>query len=501
MRAIGLAILALLCGTAQAFTPDVSDLPGVPQMTLDAKVVKSAIASAKNQPLQFAVGASVGATVDSGIWDEPEAGVARWRLRVHSAGASSLNFAFSTLTLPKDATLYLYTDGGRDVQGPYTSADNGEFVSPIVRSDTAVFEARMPTAERSGFVAKLATAFHAYRDITSKSFTYDADDDIGTGASGACEVNVACSAGDDWRDDIRAVVLVTVVSGSYEYLCSGTLLNNAEQDDRALVLTAHHCEITASNVAKSRAYFNVEASACSGGTAGSVSQNIAGKTLIAGTSGTTVTDYTLFELASVPPSSYDVYYAGWEISSTAPTSGVVIHHPAADDKKISTYTTTASAVSSVDFGDFKADTWSVTWSEGATEEGSSGSGLLNENHRVVGTLSGGSSECSGTSNNGAADYFARLDKAWTATSSTGTTLETALASDSGCTTLDGKDAGTASTVDCSDDSSDDSSSDDSSSDSSSTTTSDSGGGGGGSCGVLFMPLALAALWRRRKTTG
>src|SRR3546814_7087286 len=75
------------------------------------------------------------------------------------------------------------------------------------------------------------------------------------------------------------------------------------------------------------AYFNVQRSACGGGTVGTVTQNVAGTAVLAGTSGKTITDYTLFELASKPPGDFDAYYSGWDIRGNAPASGAVIHHP------------------------------------------------------------------------------------------------------------------------------------------------------------------------------
>ena len=48
-------------------------------------------------------------------------------------------------------------------------------------------------------------------------------------------------------------------------------------------------------------------------------------------------DFTLVELNSNIPNSYNAFYAGWDRSNTAPTNGVSIHHPAGSAKKISTY--------------------------------------------------------------------------------------------------------------------------------------------------------------------
>ncbi|WP_028080732.1 trypsin-like serine peptidase [Solimonas soli] len=500
MRALITFVSLLCCGLAHAYTPTLDDLAGVALVELSPVTVKAAVIEAKHRPLQFAVGTPLAIGTSRGTWDQPEAGIARWRLRVGSSGAKSLSFAFDSLQLPPGAALYLYGSAGADVQGPYTSADNGSFVTPIARGDEVVLEARMPTDVKSAFSLHAARAFHAFRDFSTPAAKgYPG----ATGKSGACEINVACPAGNAYRDEIRSTVLLTVIIDGEGFFCSGSLVNNTAQDDRALVLTANHCR--GDNVTETIAYFNVQRSACSLGTAGTVTQNIHGKTLLSGTSGKSVTDFLLFELASAPPSSYNVHYDGWEVSPTAPTSGAVIHHPAGDDKKISLYTQTATTADDICFTDvdsdtscaqgFKADTWEVHWSTATTEGGSSGSGLLNQNKRIVGTLSGGNGACdpdAPTQGNGEPDYFARLDRAWTAASSTGTTLQTALAGSSGCTSLDGKDPGRASAVDCNGAATGGSTT-------GGSTTGSGGSDGGGALGILLSPLAIAALWRRRKS--
>src|SRR3546814_6491268 len=77
-------------------------------------------------------------------------------------------------------------------------------------------------------------------------------------------------------------------------------------------------------------------------------------------------------------------------------------HPDGDDKKISTYTQAAQKVDDVQItgdgllglGRFSVNSWGVRWASGTTEQGSSGSGLLDQNHRIIGTLSGGNGGCS-----------------------------------------------------------------------------------------------------------
>src|SRR3546814_4934383 len=109
-------------------------------------------------------------------------------------------------------------------------------------------------------------------------------------------------------------------------------------------------------------------------------------------------------------------------------------HPDGDDKKISTYTQAAQKVDDVQItgdgllglGRSSVNRWGVRWASGTTEQGSSGSGLLDQNHRIIGTMSGGNGGCSGTSNNGGTDHFARLDQARNATSMTGITMKSVL---------------------------------------------------------------------------
>lgn len=496
MRALAVCGLAFPF-VSSAYTPELASLPTVAQIRLNATTAttaKTALESTKGQPLQFAVGTLINASVNDGTWDEPQAGLARWRLRINSSGAHALNFRFDDLQLPEHAQLYVYTNDGADVQGPYTASRNGRFVTPLVRSEDAVIEARMPIEEKSQFSFTAMTGFHAFRNF-SKSFSNT------SGTSGACEVDVACPIGDSYSNEIRSTVLITIVSGLSEFLCSGSIVNNTAEDGRPYVLTANHCGVDSGNVDQTTVYFNVQRSACGSGTAGAVTQNIAGLAVRAGTSGTTVTDYTLFELASKPPSSFGAYYDGWDIRGNVPPSGAVMHHPSGDDKKISTYSQGAQKVDNVritgggllGLGGFSVNTWGVRWANGTTEEGSSGSGLLDQNRHIIGTLSGGSGGCSGTSNNGASDYFARLDQAWTASSVTGATLKSVLdPGNTGKTVLDGRDA--------SNFGSGSSGSGAVSNDGAGASGGGGGGGGGGSFGWLsLLPLALAAASKRRRT--
>jgi len=112
-------------------------------------------------------------------------------------------------------------------------------------------------------------------------------------------------------------------------------------------------------------------------------------------------DVGLLQLNSTPPSSYNVYYTGWDKSGTIPTNQTAIHHPAGDVKKISFDTNPATQAT---YGG--ASVWKIgTWEDGTTEPGSSGSGLWDQNRRLIGQLYGGDATCSNNVN----DYYGRFN--------------------------------------------------------------------------------------------
>ena len=99
-------------------------------------------------------------------------------------------------------------------------------------------------------------------------------------------------------------------------------------------------------------------------------------------------------------------------------SGVGIHHPSGDVKKISTYTQNTSSISLGAFGSH----WRVYWVEtvtdhGVTEGGSSGSHLFNEEGLSIGTLSAGLSACTNGGAGGGTgpnqpDYYGKMSFHW-----------------------------------------------------------------------------------------
>ena len=498
--------LALLPVAAQAnvasdFVPTLDQLDALPLNVTSAVAVSKALTQAqtsKHEALLYAATVPLGLSLADGVWDSPQAGMARWRTRLYSSGAQSLALDFSQLKLPSNAALWLYDTQGQLVQGPYTAAmvsAQGRLFTAMVPAETIVVELRVPSLEKNQLSLHLNSVDHGYRSI-SKSGLTGAD-------AGSCNIDVACTQGDSYRDEIRSVAAYTVRVTGGSAVCTGQLVNNMRQDSTPYFLTANHCNVREGNADSVVVYWNFQRASCNGSANGSLSQNQTGATFLARDD---KSDFTLIRLSQAPSSSFNVYYQGWDVSDTAPGSGAAIHHPQGDVKKISLYGSgtvaednACAATSGTGSCIFRVDGWRVQWAQGTTEGGSSGSGLLNQNKRIIGVLSGGGASCE---NPTAPDYFGRLAKAWQASCSSGAgQLKAWLDPDaSGRTELCGQNPGTpcntaartsggsigvvSATGACA------------ATTPTPRTNSDEGGGALGSS--LLLSFALPLLWRRRK---
>ena len=403
-------LLGTLNGLARQGTPPlsrqqkVSDLATVHQLVMPATDKRAQLeADAKigvTTPLRFAVAEVVHVTpATHGTWERVVDG-RLWRLRIRSAGATDLNFAFSNCSLPEGATLHVYSEDEDYVQGPYNARDNklhGELWTPLLPGERAVIELFVPANVAWEPQLVLSRVNRGYRDM------FHRQKDLSTPKAGSCNIDVICSAADAWRNEIRSVARYTVSGNS---LCTGTLVNNVNNDFKPFFLTADHCEITAGNAASVVVYWNFESPTCGQHGGGSLAENQNGATFRAGRADV---DFTLIELDEVPDSSFNVYYSGWDRANIASIGAVGIHHPAGDEKSISFANGTLSTVNSC-IGSGSSTHWQVTWNSGTTEPGSSGSGIWNPNtHLLMGMLSGGDASCS-TPND--PDCYGKFSVAW-----------------------------------------------------------------------------------------
>lgn len=325
---------------------------------------------------------------NSGTWHVLEDGTRIWRLKIVCRDALSVNFEFHQFDIPVGARVHVLNGSGEFLGGFTRENDHGDHVLGVQAMAGAwiMVEYSVPAGMRIGRL-KIGQITHGYRDV----FKYAR----GLGDSGSCNNNVICPAYDPWDAQIRSVAIITV-NGSG--LCTGTLINNCANNGTPYFLTARHCLPGTNNVSTWVFRFNWESPSCTLNQNGPTNQTVSGATLLAQNAGS---DMALLQLNSTPPASYNVYYSGWDKSGTFPTSQVAIHHPSGDVKKISFDNQGAGQAT---YG--SAQCWRIfNWESGTTEPGSSGSGLWDQNNRLIGQLYGGEANCSNNVN----DYYGRFD--------------------------------------------------------------------------------------------
>ena len=200
-----------------------------------------------------------------GSWNRRD-GMATWRLLLGSPNATSLNLGLDQFHMPPGGKFVFSGNKGRDTY-VFTSADNedhGELWTPIVRGSTAKLEITLPEQLLPQIRFRIETVNHGFRDLIKVD---ENGVKIGGDTSGSCNVDVACSEGDltfgdlidFYRNQIGSVGAYTM--GGTD-TCSGALINNTSNDQRALFLTANHCGIDTGNAASMVVYWNFQNSTC-----------------------------------------------------------------------------------------------------------------------------------------------------------------------------------------------------------------------------------------------
>jgi len=351
---------------------------------------------------------------NSGTWSTLQDGTEIWRLIIESTDAKGLALHFDYFNIPVGAKFFVYNSDHSVVLGAFTSFNNtgnNATTIGILPGDEMILEYVSPRA----YSKSIGTSSVSEPDFQIASISYlfrgmeyfdPHPKSTGFGASDDCQVNINCSEGTNWQTQKKGVARIYVVEDGYGGYCSGTLVNNTANNGTPYFLTADHCGGTATTSEFNQwvFYFNFEASGCTNPSSSPSYNSISGCTKKARSPLNGGSDFLLLQLNSTPPSNYSVIYNGWNRANTASSSGVSIHHPAGDIKKISTYT---SALTTSTYNGGAGNTgatnahWRVIWAEttngwGVTEGGSSGSPIFDNNGRVVGTLSGGQSYCSAT---------------------------------------------------------------------------------------------------------
>ncbi len=350
-----------------------------------------------------------------------------WCVNIKSKGAVGLGLYFSEFRLPEGARMFVYSENRTHILGAYTSLNNqagGKFAIEVGKGESIIVEYTCPTAYKDEPAFLIDEVLYVY-----KPMFFPGDRAADNLYAGSCEVNTACSEGDNWRNEIKSVVRIQIKRGSAAYWCTGTVMNNTASDFSSLVLTADHCAgefpgpySSPADVSKWIFYFNYESPGCQNQSAVD-NKSLTGAVKLASSTplGNDGSDFYLVMLNDQIPASYETFYSGWSRSGDLSSSGVGIHHPAGDVKKISTYT---KLLTLDQWGQVPETHYRVAWSEtenghGVTEGGSSGSPIFDNLGRVIGQLTGGESGCSNLTG---PDYYGRLSHSWESNGSADSTM-------------------------------------------------------------------------------
>ena len=433
---------------------------GLDEINVPAINVSAVMADDSARPGPLWVGRSVPVGVNmtnAGTWTEMPDGSRVWRLKIKASGAKAIGVYYDDFYIPEGGKLFLYNEAQTQVIGAYTSENNPPahlFATELIQGESVTLEYVEGVKRATKFetldylnglfreskhygsgslvasqtpIISISEISYVYKDIPFL-FKYDPAKSTGWNASNACQVNVNCTPeGTNWQDQKNGVAEIYLKIGASYGFCSGTLVNTTNNSGLPYFLTADHCHseggttASAADMAQWEFYFKYEAAGCPDpGTEPSYS-TIIGCTLKAASPINGGSDFCLVLFNSTPPQSYLPYYNGWDRTSTAATSGVGIHHPQGDIKKISTFSstvTTATWDDGTNVGMANAH-WEGEYVEttngfSQTEGGSSGSPLFNSAGRQVGTLTGGTAaNCTNGSLFDYGKFFYHWDKTGT----------------------------------------------------------------------------------------
>lgn len=340
-------------------------------------------------------------TEDEGAWTITSNNRIVWRLGITSEHASSLGVTFSPFNLVPGAYVFVYTPGGRKVEGAYTFRNNNPFgllTAGSLAGDSIIVELQLPSGISKAGVLGISTVSVGFPLGPDQKST----DDQYYGRSEECNLDINCINNAAIQVQKFSVCRLIIEDETSRTRCTGVLLNNTNQDGKPYVLTAGHCLSDSAAASRTLFYFDYESPYCNGPD-GEI-HSLSGSYLRSSGDGI---DFTLLEILESPPVEYSPLYAGWDISGAIPQNSYSIHHPQGDVKKASIDTNRAAIDS---FDPYEPNTfWLIEqYEKGTTENGSSGAPLFNEGNYVVGTLTGGGTACS----NYVDDVYQQISHDW-----------------------------------------------------------------------------------------
>ncbi|MDA1263043.1 MAG: PPC domain-containing protein [Planctomycetota bacterium] len=345
----------------------------------------------KSGAFRFAIERSIDLTIDDGQWIDVVDG-RLWRVDIRMDGALSSRLHISGLNLAEGHELALVSpDSEQPLTGILTGTGEfgtGEAYGICTPSILSRIEWFVPTGQDPKQLPfREIYNSYGYRDV------FGSFQQVG----GTCSLNPSCYAA--WANESNAAFKLLFTSGGGGYLCSGQLMASTAADETPYASTANHCISTSTEANSAQFQFFYRANTCAGTNSSGTTVSGADLTATYATS-----DCTLMTVRGALPAG--VWWAGWtNTSPTNSTASTGIHHPSGTPQAISF----GSKISTNNFCGSGSNWQRVSWNNGITEGGSSGSAIYRDSdHKLYGVLTCGASSCS---NPGGDDGYGRWDVA------------------------------------------------------------------------------------------
>jgi hypothetical protein len=385
------------------------------------------------QPVQIGVVRAVSQAADAkataGLlsWSTSANGSRRAAISVQSPGAAGLRLGLLVEQLPPGAVLRVYAPGTaqatevtaaevlRAIQLNLDAGASGTeahtYWLPTVDGAEAALEIELPAGTDPASL-KVSLPQVAHRNVSDGMLLEKSLAPPQNIPAASCNVDVMCSAA---KDDLRtrAVAWIAFMTSTGQYWCSGTLLNNTKQDYKPYFLTASHCISKQSEAGELEIMWNDRSASCNSSQADSTRVKQSGSAQLLYSSNRT--DTSLMLLNFKPPAG--VVLSGWNATPPAGVGANVfsLHFPWVNLEKYSSGVVSgfySSCPTEYDCGTPVSEAsnnlfYAVRWSQGITENGSSGGALFSSSKgQLIGQLFGGYSSCTNPSG---PDIFGRFD--------------------------------------------------------------------------------------------
>lgn len=362
-------------------------------------------------------------------WTQTADGRSAATLELKATDSFGIRLGLLVQSLPQEATLHVYTAEGQEVLSTSgadilaliqrnadagdTSEEGRTWWSPDLGGDNVSLTIELPAGVDSSAVQlALPRISNAFVDVSAYDAVLDALEGVSKETiptAQSCNLDVSCyNNGAAQRD---AVARMRFVRSGSSYLCTGTLLNDAIGSDIPYFITANHCISTQTVASTLQTDWFFRTNSCNANSLdGRRTARTGGARLLFSSNVDSGQDTTLMALNDPAPAG--TYLAGWDAQIHNRQQDVYgIHHPAGALAKIaggaveSYAQCTSRGCDDASQGRY----YEVTWGDGTTQSGSSGSALFTTSNHVIGVLHGGYASCTSRDE---PDYYGRLDLAF-----------------------------------------------------------------------------------------